>query len=125
MSDDAEYFASRAMAGKAAAAPLAMSTGEIDFACNACPLPRGIVLRALGTNAGNLSHEFMAGCSTEAIISALKFQIGGADPRGNQPDACKPRRNAGYGSAANLNASGFEMNRDHPEWGRYVGQGHA
>src|SRR5580704_17154937 len=112
MSDDPQHLSSGAMAPQPTAAPIAASAREINFARHPRAHPRGI-LRIFRTNAGHLSNKLMARGSPEAIIPALKFQVSGADPRGDLPNTREPGRDSTLRLASNFHASGTEKNGDH------------
>jgi hypothetical protein len=58
------------MASEAASAPFAVAAGEIDFAGDALP------------TLDDLTDEFVARCSREAVVSTLQFEVRGADTGG-------------------------------------------
>jgi hypothetical protein len=104
MLDDAENGPRRAMPAEAALAPLAMPTGQIDFAYDAFPDPRFV------GGLRYLAHELVTGRTGESVVSALKFEIGGADSGREQAN---PGESLGYARQrllANLHAPGFEVN---------------
>ncbi len=76
--DDAEDGARRAVAAKAARAPDAVSTSEIDFAGHAAPDP----LCAVAGYCYHFAYELMSGRAGEAVVAALQFEIGGTNSRG-------------------------------------------
>jgi len=89
------------MASETASAPFAVTAGEIDFAGYALP------------SLHDLTDEFMARRSGKAVVSTLQFQIGGADPSGQQPNASEALGDAGQRLAAHFDAARLKMNGKH------------
>ena len=109
MFDDAEHGAGRAMAAESACAPFAVAAGQIDFAGDPLPDPLWHPRAAATTSPTNS----WPGVPREAVVSALQFQIGGADSGGKQADAGEALRDARQWLAAHFDASVFEMNGEH------------
>ena len=78
MLDDAQHGAVGAMASQTLAAPLALRAGQIDLAHDALADQAG----RIGLH--HLGDEFVAGRAGEAVVAALKLEIGIADAGGQQ-----------------------------------------
>ncbi len=108
MIHDAEHGARGAVAGEAAAAPLAVGAGEIDFAGDAAA-DEGASVRF-----DDFGDEFVAGGAGEAVVAALKLEIGIADAGGEQAkqgEALGPGR---HGHLAQGDGTILQMYREHP-----------
>ena len=81
MFHDAQNRARGAMTSQPSPAPGAMAAGEVDLPGDALADP-GVVFAG-----GNFTHELMPWRAGEAVVSALKFQIGGADSSHQQADS--------------------------------------
>jgi hypothetical protein len=84
-----------------------MAAGEIDFAGDAFSYPRCIF------GLGHFADEFMAGSTAKTVISALQFQIGGADSCGQQANARKALGNSRKRLPSQFDASVFKMYCEH------------
>ena len=108
---DASQFPStrpmRAMPAKSAPAPIAVAASQVDFAHDAASAQLGI--RAFH----HFANKLVARRSAEAIIAALKFQVGIADASVNQPNQREAVRNFRTCALANRDVPTFEMNREH------------
>src|SRR5678815_5061279 len=102
--DDAEYGSRRAVAAEAAPAPIAVVAREINFADDPFPNPR------LVGGFCYLSHEFVAGRAREAVVSALKLKISGADSRGQQTNPGESFWNARHGLLTDFHAARLQVN---------------
>ncbi len=111
--DDSQNTALRAMAPEPPRAPVAFAARQIDFARDTAPDPRWIVRFA------HLADKFVSGRAAKTVIAALKFEIGGADSGGDEADSREMFRNARERRAAQLDAAGFEVNREHRKVKRY------
>jgi len=100
---DAENGARRAVAAEAAGAPIAVSTGQIDFA----GYPASDPLCAPIGDGHHFAHKFMPRRAGEAVVAALQFKIRGTDPGGEQTDASETLGYARQRLAAHFDAAGF------------------
>jgi threonine synthase len=89
-----------------------MAAGEIDFPNHTLsePLRIGLRIRAHG---GHFSYKFVTRSSAKPVVSALKFEIRGADPGGQQSDAGKACGDAGQRLPPDFDASVFEVHGDY------------
>jgi hypothetical protein len=104
MLHDSENGSRRTMPPEAAAAPIAMSAREIDFADDPFPNPRCV------GGVCHFAHEFMAWGAGKTVVSALKLQVRGTDSGGEHPNPGESLWHAGQRNAAQLHAARFQMN---------------
>ena len=84
MLHDPQHGAMRAMPPEVASAPFADAARKIDFAGDPLADPAPVFgLR-------HLTHELVPGRARKAVVSALEFEIGGADPRAKETDSREP-----------------------------------
>src|SRR4051812_41246719 len=107
MFHDAEHLSGRAVAAEAALAPIAMSAGEVDLTDDSLPNPR------LVCGLCDFADKFVARRAEEPVVSALEFQVGGTDSRGEQADSRKTFRHSRQRNLAEPHASRFQMNGKH------------
>jgi threonine synthase len=84
-----------------------MPARQIDFAHDPFPNPRFV------GGVGDFTHEFVAGRAGKAVVSALKFKVGGTDSGGQQPNPGKAFGYTRQSLLTDLHAAGFEMNSEH------------
>src|SRR5258706_10089477 len=104
---DPEYGPARAVAAQTALAPVARAAGEVDLTGDASANPGGIV------GLGDFADEFVPGSAGEAVVAELEFEIGGADPGGEQADSGEALRSSREWPAANFHAACFKMDGEH------------
>src|SRR5262249_47604379 len=107
MSDNSKNLAARAVPPKAAAAPVAIPAGEIDFADDTPAQQLRIIRR------DNLANELVPGSACESVVAAKQFQIGIADATAQQTDRCVPFRRARPACFLQRHAALFEMDSNH------------
>jgi hypothetical protein len=104
---DAEDGAIGAVTFERTGAPLAAAAGEVDLTGDALADPARIV------GFDDLTDELVTGCSTEAVVAALEFEVGVADAAAEEAKERESLGAAGPGHFAEFDATVFEVDGKH------------
>ncbi len=97
----------RAVPSQIPLAPLAGAAAQVDLAHHAA----ADQIRAIGRD--HVAHELVAGYARKAIVSALQFQVGIADPGAKHAQQRKTRGTRRKGRLVHFDATVFEAYREH------------
>jgi hypothetical protein len=101
MADDAKNRAIRTVTSEIPGTPFAAPAGEVDFTNDALS-DEGTIVRF-----DDLTHEFMARTTAEAIIAVLQLEVGVADAGGQEADERESFGPARFVRSTDLDASVF------------------
>ena len=105
--DNTQHAAYGTMPAEAASAPFALAARQVDLAGDADAQP----LRVF--TGDDFAHELVSGCSGESIVTALQFEVSGADSCGEHSNTSETQGDTGQGSVTNIDALRLEVNLKH------------